>query len=297
MTFGTTTLPPHASAPVDQHTAHQVAQRLLGGLAGFSKVGLDIASITLVPRFQFPDVAATRYAEVFEQLEAQTGWQVRLHPTTNQEGLVEMARRVLPPDLQCSGTPSLYLDQHAVGMHYVGDTSSEAMEQARQQFLEETGWQLRLLPPGQKGQKAGKSGTIGIAEQLPQGQAMALVREVFSPEPTFYRLGADTSKGILWAHFHFPEKAKQLYPEQLAKLAAQTGWKVYVYPIVHRLALIEAVRRLLPEGVSISGEPTLFQHTTTLSVDCAGSMSAETIADVQRRFAEETGWELHVVTS
>jgi hypothetical protein len=249
----------------------------------------------LVPRFQFPDVAATRYAEVFEQLEARTGWQVRLHTTTNQEALVEMARLVLPPQLQCSGTPSLYLDQHAVGVHYLGDASPEAMEQARQQFLEETGWQLRLLPPGQKSHKAGKSGTTGIAERLPQGQAMALVREAFSAEPTFYRVGADASRGLLWAHFHFPELAKQRYAEQLAALASQTSWKVYVYPIVHRLALIEAVRRLLPEGVSISGEPTLFQHNSTLSVDCVGSMSAETIADVQRRFAEETGWELNVV--
>jgi hypothetical protein len=89
--------------------------------------------------------------------------------------------------------------------------------------------------------------------------------------------------------------AKQRYAEQLAALAAQTGWKVYVYPIVHRLALIEAVRRLLPDGVSISGEPALFQHNSTLSVDCAGSMSAGTLADIQRRFAEETGWELNVV--
>jgi hypothetical protein len=124
---------------------------------------------------------------------------------------------------------------------------------------------------------------------------MALVREAFSAEPTFYRVGADASRGLLWAHFHFPELAKQRYAEQLAALASQTSWKVYVYPIVHRLALIEAVRRLLPEGVSISGEPTLFQHNSTLSVDCVGSMSAETIADVQRRFAEETGWELNVV--
>ncbi len=295
MTFGTIRLPARVSAPVDQHTAHQVAQSLLGALPGFSKVGLDIASITLVPRFQFPDVAAARYAEVFEQLEAQTGWQVRLHPTTNQEALVEMARRVLPPELQCLGTPSLYLDQHAVGVHYAGNASPEVMQDTQQQFLDETGWQLRLLPPGQKGQKAGKSGTTGIAERLSQGQAIALVRETFSAEPTFYRVGADASKGTLWAHFHFPEMAKQRYAEQLSTLASQTGWKVYVYPIVHRLALIEAVRRLLPEGVSINGEPALFQHNSTLSVDCVGSMSAEKIADVQRRFAEETGWELNVV--
>jgi hypothetical protein len=30
-------------------------------------------------------------------------------------------------------------------------------------------------------------------------------------------------------------------------------------------------------------------------MDCVGSMSPETIADVHRRFAEETGWELNVV--
>ncbi len=294
MTFGTAMLPARASAPVDQHTAHQVAQRLLGGLPGFTKVGLDIASITLVPRFQFPDVAATRYAGVFEQLEAQTGWQVRLHPTTNQEALVEMARRVLPPELQCSGTPSLYLDQHAVGVHYTGNASPEAMEEAQQQFLQETGWQLRLIAPGQKGQKAGKAGNT-MPERMPQGQAMVLVRETFGSEPTFYRVGADSSKGILWAHFHFPELAKQRYAEQLASLAAQTGWKVYIYPIVHRLALIEAVRRLLPEGVTINGEPQLFQHNTTLSVNCVGAVSMEIIADVQRRFKEETGWELNVV--
>jgi hypothetical protein len=169
------------------------------------------------------------------------------------------------------------------------------MQDTQQQFLEETGWQLRLLPPGQKGQKAGKSGTSGIAERLSQGQAIALVREAFSAEPTFYRVGADASKGTLWAHFHFPEMAKQRYNKQLAALAAQTGWKVYIYPIVHRLALIEVVRRLLPQGVSISGEPALFQHNSTLSMDCVGSMSVEQIADVQRRFAEETGWELNVV--
>ncbi len=293
MTFGTTTFPARVSAPVDQHTAHLVAQRLLGGLAGFTKVGLDIASITLVPRFQFPDVAATRYAEVFEQLEAQTGWQVRLHPMTNQEALVEMARGVLPPVLQCSGTPSLYLDQHAVGVHYSGNADPEAMEEARQQFLEETGWQLRLIAPGQKGQKAGKSGNAA-PERMPQGQATALVREAFSSEPTFYRVGADASKSILWAHFHFPEQAKQRHAEQLADLASRTGWKVYVYPIVHRLALIGAVHRLMPNSVSMNGEPQLFQHNFTLSVDCVGSMSAEMIADVQRRFREETGWELNV---
>ena len=295
MTFGTATLPARVSAPVDQHTAQLVAQRLLSGLAGFTKVGMDIASITLVPRFQFPDVAAIRYAEVFEQLEAQTGWQVRLHPMTNQEALVEMARRVLPSGLQRYGKPSLYLDQHAVGVHYTGNASPEAMEGAQQQFLAETGWQLRLIAPGQKTQKVGKEGNAALPERLPQGQAMALIREAFSSEPTFYRVGADASKGILWAHFHFPELAKQRHAEQLVNLTSQTGWKVYVYPIVHRLALIEAVRRLLPEGVSIGGEPSLFQHNATLSVDCTGSMSAEIIADVQRRFAEETGWELNVV--
>ena len=295
---------PAQREPMNQHDALLVAQRMLSKLPDYQKAGLDAATSSLLLRFHFPKVAQTRYAEVFSQLEAQTGWSVRLHPTTNQQALSEMALRVLPPGLVCNGTPSLYLDQETVGVQCLGDATPEgggermlseeraniAMERgiqdAQQQFLEETGWQLQLVLPGQKAQTPGR---------MPQGEAMARASEMFSKMPDFYRVGVDANRGNLWLHFHFPDIARKRYSEQLDALAAQTGWRVYLHPNVHQKALIEAARRLLPEGTGIAGRASILQERRTLSLTPTGGVSEEAKEEMQRRFAEETGWKLEIL--
>lgn len=274
---------PALREPMNQHDALLVAQRMLSKLPGYQKTGLEAATSTLLLRFNFPKVAPTRYAEVFAQLEAQTGWYVRMHPTTNQQALSEMALRVLPPGLFCNGTPSLHLDQETVGMQCLGDATPEAIQDAQQQFLAETGWQLQLVLPGQKATTPGRT---------PQGEAMALATEMFSKVPDFYRVGVDANKGNLWLHFHFPDVARKRYSEQLDALAAETGWRVYLHPNVHQKALIEAARRLLPEGIGIVGKASIYQERRTLSLTPTGEVSEEARDEMQRRFAAETGWKL-----
>lgn len=135
---------------MDQHEALQLAQRLLGDLPGFYKAGADPANTTLLLRFHFPAVAQKRYAEPIAQLEDQTGWYVRLHSAVHHQALVEMACRLLPAGLTSNGTPSLHLDRETVGVYCQGTASHEAVQGAQQRFLEETGWHLELLMPGQK---------------------------------------------------------------------------------------------------------------------------------------------------
>jgi Cft2 family RNA processing exonuclease len=315
---------PAQREPMNQHDALLVAQRMLSKLPDYQKAGLDATTSSLLLRFHFPKVAQTRYAELFSQLEAQTGWYVRLHPTTNQQALSEMALRVLPPGLVCNGTPSLYLDQETVGVQCLGDATPEgggermlseelptpnatlaplrsaqhplpspaniAMERgiqdAQQQFLEETGWQLQLVLPGQKAQTPGR---------MPQGEVMARASEMFSKMADFYRVGVDANRGNLWLHFHFPDIARKRYSEQLDALAAQTGWRVYLHPNVHQKALIEAARRLLPEGTGIAGKASVFQERRTLSLTPTGGVSEEAKEEMQRWFAEETGWKLEIL--
>ena len=60
-------------------------------------------------------------------------------------------------------------------------------------------------------------------------------------------------------------------------------------------ALIDAAKRLLPEDLGITGNASVYQHMRTVSVSCTGQMSAEVREELQRRFAEETGWKLEVV--
>jgi len=276
-----------SSVPVSQHDAIQLAQRMLSELPGYYKAGGEVATTTLLLRFYFPLVAQTRYADVLAELEAQTGWQVRLYQTTHQQALIEMARRLLPSDLTRDGVPSLYLDQQMVMVHYVGHADPAALQDAQQQFLAETGWHLHLKAPGKKTVTSGR---------ILQGEAISLASETFKEVPDFYRVGADADKGILWVHFHFPDIAKERYAQQIADLAGKTGWKAYLYPYVHQKALIEAARRLLPEGVGVHGKASLYQDSRTLTLTCTGSIPAEEREDIQQQFSIETGWTLDLRT-
>jgi Cft2 family RNA processing exonuclease len=274
------------SAPMSQHDAIQLAQQMVSRLAGYYKAGGDGATTTLLLRFHFPLVAQTRYADVFAELEARTGWHVRLHQTTHQQALIEMARRLLPPGLVCDGVPSLYHDQQLVTVNYAGRADPEALQDAQAQFLAETGWNLQLLA----GKKAVPSG------RMLQGEAISLASEIFKEVADFYRVGADGNKGILWAHFHFPDTARERHLQQMTELGDKTGWKVYLYPHVDRKALIEAARRLLPEEVGVNGKALLYQDSRTLIVKCTGSIPADEREDIQQRFSQETGWTLDLRT-
>jgi Cft2 family RNA processing exonuclease len=266
---------------MNQYEALQLAQRLLSDLPGFYKAGADPANATLLLRFHFPAAAQKRYAEQFAQLEAQTGWHVHLHPAVHHQALVEMARRMLPEGLASNGTPSLHLDRETVRVYYQGTASSEAIQEAQERFLEETGWRLELLMPGQK---------PDTPQRLSRDEALTLARKSFNPVPGFYRVGADPTKGTLWLHFHFPDTARPRYMEQLVELATQTGWRVYVYPNAHEKALIAQIARLLPVGVSITGKPSVYQDTRRLSVSLSGTLNAEAMEEIQGVFTEETGW-------
>ncbi len=283
---GTPEAPQEIRQPaMNQHDVLQLAQRLLSDLPGFYKAGAEPASATLLLRFHFPAVAQERYAEQIAQLEAQTGWHVRLHPAVHHQALIAMARLLLPEGLTSNGTPSLHLDRETVRVYCQGNSSAEAIEEAQQRFLEETGWHLELLMPGQK---------PDTPQRLPRDEALALAREMFNTVPGFYRVGADPTKGTLWLHFHFPDTARPRFMEQLVDLATRTGWRVYVYPNAHERALIAQVSRLLPEDVSITGKPLVYQDTRRLSVSLSGPLSTDASEEIQRKFTEETGWQVEI---
>jgi Cft2 family RNA processing exonuclease len=274
-------------SPINQHDAMGAAQRMLGRLAGFTKVGADAASSRLLPRFQFPLVAEKRYAAVFRQLEAETGWMVQVQPTTNQQALVEMAYSLLPQGLTCPGMPSLLLKHEIVSVRCQGEADAVAIQEAQRQFLEETGWQLELLLPGQ-------SKSVERPQRMPQEDALALIRATLRDKADFYRTGADASRAILWVHFHFPDAVRQLYLETLAQLSSQTGWRVYIYPHAHQSALKDAITRLLPKGVSISGQPSIQEHIRKMSVGCSAEIDWQTKKHIQECFTQETGWQIEL---
>ncbi len=267
----------------NQQLALQIAQHEFSPLPGYYKTGADVNNAVLMPRFYFPDVAQTRYADLFAQVEAKTGWTVRLYPSVNQEVLVSTALQVLPEGLVSNTTPSIYLSQHILSIPCSGAASPEQIAEAKQRFEHVTGWQLEILLSEQE-----------VATNIvSQGEAMAIATALFSDAPDFYRVGVDTTRKVLWLHFHFPDAARKRYAQQFLELEAQTGWHVDLHPNAHQKALVEVARRLLSESVSIVSK-SLHQETKTLRLTCTGSMSRTELESIQERFLDETGWRLDV---
>ena len=71
---------------------------------------------------------------------------------------------------------------------------------------------------------------------------------------------------------------------------------MHCHPSVHQKALIEVARRLLSEGVQVTGKASLYQESHTLTLTGTGSLSAQEREDLQQQFSEETGWtlDLHI---
>ncbi|GAC1645594.1 MAG: hypothetical protein NVS4B12_11790 [Ktedonobacteraceae bacterium] len=270
----------------NQQLALQVAQHELSKLPGYYKTGADVNNAILIPRFYFPDVAQTRYADVFNQIETKTGWSVRLYPNVNQEALADMALQVLPETLTSTNTPSMYLSQRIVSVTCSGTSSSEEIASAKQRFEEETGWQLEILLAAQP----------GPTHVVTQDEAMAMATAFFSDTPDFYRVGVDTTRKVIWLHFHFPDAARNHYAQQFLDLETQTGWHVDLHPNANQKALVEVARRLLPEAIGIVSK-SLRQETKTLHLTCVGSMSHADLEAIQTRFTDETGWRLDVVVT
>ncbi len=270
----------------NQQLALQVAQHELSKLPGYYKTGADVNNAILIPRFYFPDVAQTRYADLFAQLEAKTGWSVQLYPSINQNALMDMALQVLPAGLVSNNTPSLYLSQRIVSVVCSGTSSTEEIAAAKQRFEEETGWQLEMLLPAQ--QQA--NGVVS------QGEAMAMATALFSDASDFYRVGVDTNRKVLWLHFHFPDAARKRYAQQFLDLEAQTGWHVDLHANAHQKALVDVARRLLPDTVGIVSK-SLRQENKTLRLTCTASISNTGLDDIQERFLKETGWCLDVMAT
>jgi hypothetical protein len=267
--------------PLQQQEALEQARALLGALQGFQKVGIDKTRQALLVRFDFPDRAIGRYAEAIKRLETETGWQVHLHPTARQEALIERARSLLPAGCQVAATPSIYWDEHLVGLQCQGAADRQTIEEIERRFTEQTGWRLSLMLSEQE-----------AASRLFQAEALAQASERLQATQGLYQIGVDTKRGILWLHYHFPDAARERYAEAFAQLAQTTGWRVELHPRVHQKALVDLARQLLPAPSDTTGKPSLHEAMRRLVFTVAGTLPEEIARVVQQRFTEETGWTL-----
>lgn len=217
--------PRQSEHQLDQHGAIHVAQSLLRDLPGYLKVGAEPARWLLHARFHFPEIARRRYSERFAEIEARTGWQVRVAESTHLEALAAMARRVLPAGLSAAGSPSIYHQQQAVLLQCTGGGAARTeVLAAQERFEEETGWRLTITVPGPR-----ENIEPALTPRMTQDEALAQINTAFRGSLELYRVRVDSRMKIFWLHFRSPEQARAQHAELLARLEQETGWRVYLH--------------------------------------------------------------------
>ena len=135
---------PQVERGMVQHEALAVAQRLLLPLPHCYKVGVDPKERTVLVRFHFPNLASQRYGALFQQLEAETGWQVVLHQQVHQGALIALAQSLVPEGGGYRETPAIHHERREVHIKCSGNISEEQIKEAQEQFHVQCGWILLL---------------------------------------------------------------------------------------------------------------------------------------------------------
>ena len=285
--------PEEAERP-DQHWILSVIEQYIGNPPDLYRRSVDPETGDVTLSFHFPAVASAKYASALDAAAEETGVSITIAPHTHQGILTEVARSVLPAGLTVKGKPSIYVDQQLVQINCAGEATTEEIQQAQAQFMEQTGWYLGIeREQSDKPRSTYWSASAGSAGRKEQNEAISIARKVLAGESGLYKVGADGGTGTLLLRFYFPDAVQGRIEQQLKTVEEKTGWGVRIYPSVHQEELAATARRLLPEGLSIDGSPSLHHDRHAVDVTCSGQASQEELEEAERRFNEVTGWSLN----
>jgi Cft2 family RNA processing exonuclease len=217
---GTRIADTEARPQMTQTQAIDYASGRLRGEPSLYMVGADEKRKVLWLHFQFPEVARTRFAEVFAQITQETGWEVAVREQVQKRALFERAVSLLPPTLTLTGKKAVRASERTLQLTCQGQISSNELEVLQARFQEETGWSLDLIIAASPREHA-----ISTPERLTEAQALAYVQTQLSRAGSAScRIGVDTVRGTLLVRDQVPE----VTTEKLRQWQEKTGWQIEV---------------------------------------------------------------------
>lgn len=286
---------PEALPRPDQSWLQEIIQKHLGDAQDLYRRGVDPDTGEITLAFHFPAVAREHYSAQIDALSEETGVQVNIASQPHQGELIGTARQYLPAGLTERAFPSIYHESELIQFKCQGKASSEEIEEAQRRFHEQTNWQLELDIQSAGKEAAGPAEGRNRSEAvLDQHGAIHAAQSLLRGLSGYVKVGAAPGYRTLYARFHFPEKAQERYQELFAEIEARTGWQVQVQEGVHQEALAEMARRVLPQGLTPLGTPSIYHDRSAVLLQCKGAAPQEKVQEAQESFAEETGWQLTI---
>ncbi|MCB9461525.1 MAG: MBL fold metallo-hydrolase [Anaerolineaceae bacterium] len=279
--------------PLEQNEARDLVMNSLPKEARLRKVGMDVPRQRLTLTFDFPQQAKSQFADEIDQLIDQTGWQIEVKQTTNQQALAGALSELLPDAATITKGPSIYTASGEVGAKISGLEDADALKKA---YLQLTGFRLVLEDDNSEN---APTGTVANApksgvQQMEINAAYGLIRAMLD---TNALQKTSLKQGQIVLTFISPQVG-QRYAEQLEKLSEQIGYGLAIHPHPNQQQILLAARQLAQNaGWDIRKGPGIHTDRALVSVTLATMPEAAEIEKVQAELEQQTGYRFEVAAA
>ncbi len=294
-----------AELPLNQNAALQMVDTVFGpqfaNQAGLYKRGADLTRQRLILYFHFPDTAQSKYAAQIEEIATRTGWTVSLNEQAHQEALAAALGKLLPVGYSVSKTPAIFREKKEVQaeLAYQGEAES-AVEPAtlEQNYLDLTGYTLKLLRPGQPVVAAPdiSSEQVQSSPRTEINSAFALLdREFYNAGARLLRRSLKNGPAGQYIELSFvTSQAGERYRALIQSLQTRLGWPLTINPEPHQQALRSTLDQLLSDNGSLQVKKFGVhrdRQEVTLKLEEGANKGTE-LMSLMTHFEEMTGWKL-----
>ncbi len=275
--------------PLEQNEARDLAMEIIPDTAYLRKVGMDIHRKRLILTFDFPDTIERRFGEQIEQVIEQTGWQVHIKPTVNQQALGIVADEILPEGVTINKGPSYHMDKGQV-QYELSNISDEQATQLRQKYRELTGFDLIITNKSQ--QQADENIepiNVETGERIEINAAYGLIRSRLSDSGL---TKTSLKQGQIVLAFISPQVGER-YIDEIRQLSLDTGYTLRIHPHPNQHKIMQIANKLLREkGWTIIKGPGIHTDRAELFVKLANEVDENMLQAFNDKFIEETGFKL-----
>lgn len=279
--------------PMEQNQARETVFSAFPPEARLRKVGMENHRKRLTLTFDFPDRAQRQYEEEIEQLEDQTGWDIRIKPGVNQQALSFAIDELLPEGANISKGPSFYMDRREVQVE-VNGVDDETLKEYERNYLDVTGY--RLVTAAKGGSSNGGSevqiAQPAAANQMEINAAYGLIRRELEPKG-LYKVGLKQGQIVLT--FISPQVGER-HIEAMNQLAQETGYPMSVHPHPNQQQISQVAQAVAREaGWVIRKGPGLHIDRAEVTMALADTPTDEEFKAVNDKFHEQTGYQIKII--
>ena len=273
--------------PIEQNQAREIAFRTFPAEARLRKVGMEFHRKRLVLTVDFPDTVQGRFAEIIEQVEELTGWDVFIKPGVNQQALSVAVDELMPENAYIVKGPSFYMDKKEVGVD-IGNTNPEALEAMERDYLELTGFRLITSKQVVDDVEMDIAQPRG-GEKLEINAAYGIIRDALNP---FGLLKTSLKQGQIVLTFISPQVGER-HRNIIKDLAEETGYAITVHPHPNQQKISQIATSLIRgEGWVIRKGPGIHVDRAEVTATLNELRDEGAIESVMAEFEEQTGYNL-----